>query len=128
MYIGKYVCDDKWDKYFMESAKLTATMATCLRRQVGAVAVRDKRIIVNGYNGSLPSHPHCTDVGCDDSTGHCLRTLHAEQNIVCWAAKQGVSLQDCVVYCTLEPCDRCAKLLEMAGVSVVYYLDEYVKQ
>src|SRR5690606_5886840 len=84
--IAQEVGRPTWDEYFMTMAHFVATRATCTRRQVGAVIVRDKRILTTGYNGSPPGLPHCSDVGCWIVDGHCVRTIHAEQNALVQAA------------------------------------------
>lgn len=116
-----------WSEYFMDIARMVATRSTCNRKQVGCVIVRDNRILVTGYNGSLPKQSHCTDDGCymDETGKHCLRTTHAEANAVAQAAQYGISLAGTTVYCTLRPCITCDKLLAAAGVECVYYVEEY---
>lgn len=115
-----------WDEYFMMMARdVVAKRATCPRRQVGAVLVRDKRIITTGYNGSPPGMPHCTDVGCRMHEGHCIRTIHAEQNAIVQAALYGVSTEGATCYVTASPCVTCANLLVAAGVVRVVYGEQY---
>lgn len=115
-----------WDEYFMMMARdVVAQRATCNRRKVGAVLVRDKRILTTGYNGSPPGMPHCTDVGCWMVENHCIRTIHAEQNAVVQAALHGISTQGASIYVTAAPCVNCAKLLVAAGVTRVVYADKY---
>lgn len=118
-----------WDAYFMMMAKdVVATRATCPRRQVGCVLVRDKRIITTGYNGSPSGMPHCTDVGCRMHEGHCVRAIHAEQNAIAQAALHGVSTQGATCYVTAAPCVNCANLLVAAGIVRVVYLEEYTNE
>jgi dCMP deaminase len=115
-----------WDEYFMMMARdVVSTRATCLRRKVGAVLVRDKRILTTGYNGSPPGMPHCTEVGCWMVEGHCIRTIHAEQNAIVQAAIHGISTQGATCYVTSAPCVHCAKLLIAAGIVRVVYADRY---
>jgi dCMP deaminase len=115
-----------WDEYFMMMARdVVAQRATCLRRKVGAVVVRNKRILTTGYNGSPPGMPHCTDVGCWEVEGHCIRTIHAEQNAIAQAALHGVSTEGATIYVTAAPCINCAKLLIASGISRVVYSDKY---
>lgn len=115
-----------WDEYFMMMAHdVVAKRATCPRRAVGVVLVRDKRIITTGYNGSPPGMPHCTEVGCRLHNGHCIRTIHAEQNAVAQAALHGVSTEGATCYVTAAPCVNCAKLLVAAGITRVVYGEEY---
>lgn len=115
-----------WDEYFMMMARdVVATRATCPRRQVGCVLVRDKRIITTGYNGSPPGMPHCTEVGCRLHKGHCIRTIHAEQNAITQGAVHGVSTKGATCYVTAAPCVTCAKLLVAAGIVRVVYGESY---
>jgi len=118
-----------WDEYFMMMAKdVVAKRATCPRRQVGAVLVRDKRIITTGYNGSPSGMPHCTEVGCRLHEGHCIRAIHAEQNAIVQAALYGVSTRGATCYVTAAPCVTCANLLVAAGIVRVVYGEEYTNR
>lgn len=117
-----------WDEYFVELAQVVAKRSTCNRRSVGAVLVRDKRILTTGYNGSPPGLPHCTDVGCLMVDGHCVRAIHAEQNAIIQAALHGIDLRGSTCYVTASPCVHCAKMLIAAGVERIVYLDEYTEQ
>ena len=108
-----------WDEYFMEIAEIVKTRSTCLRRQVGAVIVKDNRIITTGYNGAPSGLRHCTDIGgCERERLHIpsgqrhelCRALHAEQNAIIQAAKVGVSTEGATIYITLQPCVICAKM------------------
>ena len=112
---------------FMDIAVLMARRATCERRRVGAVAVVDRRPVVSGYNGPPPGQAHCTEVGCtlDPDTGGCSRSIHAEANVVAWAARRGTSLEGAEVYTTTAPCRPCAQLLVAAGVETVRFLESY---
>lgn len=113
-----------WDEYFLSIAREVATRSTCLRRHVGAVIVRDRRILCSGYNGSPPGQSHCTDVGCLLEDGRCIRTLHAEQNAIAQAALHGVSTRDATLYGTCRPCHVCARMIVGAGiVRVVFFGD-----
>lgn len=87
--------------------------------------VRDRRILATGYNGSPPGEPHCRDVGCDMQSGHCQRTTHAEVNAVAWAARAGIAVDGATLYCTLEPCATCRKVLASAGVRVFKWSEDY---
>lgn len=111
-------------RYFMDIAKLTAKRSTC-RVKVGAVAVKNRRIIMSAYNGSPSGMKHCTEVGCLFIDGHCKRTVHAEMNLITMCAKEGISLRDATVYCTHEPCNECKKNLISAGVKAVVYKENY---
>ena len=116
----------------MQIAHLVATRATCPRRSVGAIVVRDKHIVATGYNGAPAGLPHCPHdgqfndwpVGCLIS-GHCMRSLHAEQNCLLQAAKIGVSCEGSTMYVTCQPCNNCAKMIINAGVSRVVYEGDY---
>jgi dCMP deaminase len=116
---------ESWDQYFMRVAKLVATRATCDRKHVGAVIVRNNRILSTGYNGSLPGEPHCDDVGHLMRDGHCERTVHAEANAIAHAAKYGISLKDSTLYVTASPCLTCFKLAVSAGVTRIVYEEFY---
>lgn len=120
-------------EYFMAMAELAAERSTCLRRQVGAVIVRDNQIISTGYNGAPKDLPHCEDVGCrreqmniKSGTRHELcRGVHAEQNAVIQAAVFGVSVKGGTLYSTHHPCVLCVKILINAGIEKVIYKDGY---
>jgi dCMP deaminase len=118
-----------WDEYFMRIAHEVATRSTCPRLAVGAVIVRDKRILTTGYNGSPSGMPHCEDVGCliriVDGRESCQRTLHAEQNAIIQAAYHGVSVIRASVYCTHQPCLLCVKMIMNSGIEEVRYADGY---
>lgn len=113
-----------WDEYFLSIAREVATRATCLRRHVGAVIVRDRRILCTGYNGSPPGQPHCLDVGCLLEAGRCIRTLHAEQNALIQAALHGVSTKGASLYVTCRPCHVCARMVVGAGIVRVVFFGE----
>ena len=122
------------DTYFMRMAELVSTRSTCTRRAVGAVIVKEKRVLTTGYNGAPRGSKHCDEVGCvrdelsvPSGTRHELcRGVHAEQNAVVQAAYFGVSIKDSTLYCTTFPCSMCAKLLINAGISEVVYKHDYV--
>lgn len=114
-----------WDAYFLTIAEAVAQRSTCLRRKVGAVLVRDRRILVTGFNGAVRGQAHCLEVGCDMQDGHCVRAVHAEMNAVVQAALHGVSTMGSTVYCTSQPCHGCTKVLVNAGVAEVVYRDPY---
>lgn len=105
-----------WREYFLSMATVVSTRATCPRKSVGCVLVRDNRILVTGYNGSIPGGEHCTDAGCMIENGHCVRTVHAEVNAVAQAAKSGISIEGATAYVTITPCYTCKKVLISAGV------------
>ena len=92
-----------WDEYFMNIARVVATRATCDRKHVGAVLVRDKTILSTGYNGSIRGLPHCTEVGCLMENDHCVRTVHAEANAILQAARHGVRIEGADIYVSDVP-------------------------
>lgn len=123
-----------WDEYFMMLAKLAASRSTCLSRPTGAVVVKDKQVLATGYNGSLPGQVHCMDEGVclrrsrqwpEAAKYEMCRSAHAEANAVALAAKKGVSLEGATIYCTLEPCITCSKLIVMSGITRVVYEHPY---
>jgi dCMP deaminase len=114
-----------WDSYFMDIAFQVARRSTCPRASVGAVIVRDKRILTTGYNGSPRGLPHCTEAGCLIINGHCVRTLHAEQNAIIQGALHGVDVSHSVLYVTHQPCLNCAKMIINAGIDRVVYAGDY---
>lgn len=114
-----------WDEYFMRMADLVAERSTCLRRSVGAVLVREQRVIATGYNGSVHGQPHCSEAGCLIVDGHCKRTVHAEMNALLQCAAHGVAARGTAVFCTASPCLDCAKALVQAGVRRVVFREEY---
>lgn len=122
------------DEYFMEMAFLVSKRSTCLRRRVGAVIVKDKRVLSTGYNGSPKGTQHCETLGCireqmkiPSGTRHELcRGVHAEQNAIIQAAYFGISVKDGTIYTTTYPCSMCAKILINAGIREVVYSEGYV--
>lgn len=120
-----------WHEYFMEIAQLVAQRSTCLRRNVGAVLVKEKRILATGYNGAPRGIKHCAEVGClregipSGSRHELCRGIHAEQNAIIQAAYFGFSIRDSVLYSTHQPCFICTKMLINAGIKEIYYLEEY---
>jgi dCMP deaminase len=115
-----------WDEYFLDIAFSVAERSTCDRAHVGAVLVRDKRILATGYNGSPAGLPHCDEAGHLMVDGHCVRTLHAEQNAIIQSALHGISSQGATAYVTHQPCLTCAKMLINAGVQRVVYAGNYL--
>lgn len=117
----------------MDIASLVARRSTCRRRSVGAIAVRDKRILATGYNGAPSGLPHCLDIGClreemqvpSGERHELCRGIHAEQNVIIQAAYHGVSIGGATVYCTNLPCSICSKMLINAGVRKITYRDGY---
>jgi dCMP deaminase len=114
-----------WHTYFMNIAHQVATRATCPRKHVGAVIVRERTILSTGYNGSLPGLPHCEDSECMMEDGHCVATVHAEANAVLQAAKNGVAIAGGELYTTASPCWPCFKLLATVGIRRIYYGEFY---
>ena len=120
------------DLYFMRIASVAASRATCPRKQVGAVIVRDRRVLSTGYNGSIAGQPHCTEVGCMMVENHCERTIHSEANAIVQAARNGVNIDGGSIYVTASPCFNCFKLIAGAGLKrIVFgelYRDERIKK
>lgn len=114
-----------WDSYFLKVAMLVSERATCPRMHCGCVLVKDKNIIATGYNGSLPGHPHCVQIGCEVVDNHCQRTIHSEKNALLQAAKLGHSCKDSTAYVTNLPCYECSKALIMAGIKRVVIFGDY---
>lgn len=127
--------DDRpsWQEYFFNITKLVAERSTCTRRKVGAILVRDKRVISTGYNGVPAGITHCDAVGClrekmqvpSGERHELCRGLHAEQNAIIQASTHGVSIQGCTLYCTNMPCSICSKMLINAGIIKIYYGEGY---
>jgi len=122
-----------WNEYFMKLASLVATRSSCIRRNVGAVIVKDKRVLATGYNNVPIGAPHCSETGClreerkipSGERQEICRGLHAEQNAIIQAARFGISIKDAVLYCTHQPCVTCAKMLINAGITEVIFDGEY---
>jgi dCMP deaminase len=122
-----------WEDYFMDITARVAKRSTCLRRAVGAIIVKDKRILATGYNGAPSGIRHCAELGClreklgvESGKMHELcRGIHAEQNAIIQAAYHGVSLKGASVYCTNLPCSICAKMIINAGIQKIYYRSGY---
>jgi dCMP deaminase len=114
-----------WDEYFMRITSEVAQRSTCARAQVGAVVVKDKRILTTGYNGAPRGLPHCLEVGCLMVDGHCVRTIHAEQNALLQGALHGVALAGSTIYVTHQPCLNCAKMIINAGIVRVIFSKAY---
>ncbi|MEJ5360262.1 MAG: cytidine/deoxycytidylate deaminase family protein [Desulfobacterales bacterium] len=122
-----------WETYFMDITRLVARRTTCLRRAVGAVIVKDKRILSTGYNGAPTGIRHCAEVGClRESLGvqsgmrhELCRGIHAEQNAILQAAYHGVSVKGASLFCTTQPCSICAKMIINAGITKIHYESGY---
>ncbi len=125
-----------WDQYFIGITKLVAERSTCLRRKVGAIIVKEKRILATGYNGAPTGLKHCSEVGCireqmnvpSGQRHELCRGLHAEQNAIIQAALAGVSIKGSKLYCTTFPCSVCAKMLINAQIKEVIYVSDYMDQ
>lgn len=115
------------DEYYIEIAKAASLRSTCTRAKVGCVLVYDDMAISTGYNGSLPKHKHCIDVGCVTHNGHCIQTIHAEINALKRAIKAGYAekLTECTLYSTHRPCYSCIKTLAAFGINNIVYLNMY---
>ncbi len=122
-----------WDEYFMELCRLVSKRSTCVRRQVGAVLVRGKRILATGYNGAPSGLAHCLDIGClreklkipSGQRHELCRGLHAEQNAFIQSSLHGISVKDATLYVTNQPCIICAKMLINAGITEIVIADGY---
>ena len=125
-----------WDEYFLDIAELVSRRSTCRRRSVGAVLVKEKRILATGYNGAPSGLRHCLDLGClreqnnvpSGERHELCRGLHAEQNSIIQAALHGVSVKEATLYCTNHPCVICAKMIINAGVAKVIFQEGYSDQ
>ncbi len=125
-----------WHAYFMLLAKLVSVRSTCNSRKIGAVIVRNNRILATGYNGAVHGAPHCIDHGPDfclrrtigahdaEKYNYCISS-HAEVNAIDQAARFGIPLENAELYCTLEPCNWCFKQLIQAGIKKIYFEEYY---
>lgn len=122
-----------WDEYFMEMAEIVKTRSTCLRRQVGAVVVKKKRILASGYNGAPTGLKHCEETGClreqlgipSGQRHELCRGLHAEQNAIIQASLHGVKLEGATIYVTHQPCIICAKMVINTGITKLVFKGDY---
>lgn len=122
-----------WEEYFKQMAKYAATRSTCLRRQVGAIAVMGNRIIATGYNGAPPNVTHCSERGClrqklnipSGERHEVCYAMHAEQNLIVQCAQNGLSMKDSTVFCTTKPCFICTKMLYSVGIKSIYWDGDY---
>ncbi len=122
-----------WDDYFMDMAELARKRTTCLRRGVGAVIVKDNRVIATGYNGTPKGITHCSETGClreqlkvpSGQRHELCRGLHAEQNAIIQAACTGASIEGATLYCTTQPCSICSKMIINAGIKRIVIKESY---
>jgi dCMP deaminase len=122
-----------WEEYFMDITHLVAKRSTCTRRQVGAVLVKDKKILATGYNGAPSGLEHCLEIGClrekmgipSGERHELCRGLHAEQNAIIQAAYHGVQIRGATLYCTNHPCIICSKMIINAGIQKIIYEEGY---
>ncbi len=125
-----------WDQYFMDITRLVATRSTCLRRQVGALLVKDRNILATGYNGVPSGITHCDAVGClrdrlnvpSGERHELCRGLHAEQNAIIQAARHGINIDGSTLYCTTMPCIICSKMIINAGIGAIVYTEGYADE
>jgi len=125
-----------WDTYFMNISRMVSSRATCLRRKVGTLLVKERRILATGYNGTPSGITHCQETGClresmsipSGQRHELCRGLHAEQNALLQAALHGVSVQGSTLYCTNQPCVICAKMLINAGIKEIVIEDDYTDE
>lgn len=126
--VGQKYDRPSWDEYFIEIMEAVSKRATCDRGRAAAVIVKSRQILTTGYVGSAVGAPHCDEVGHDmrkfiDDVGniseHCVRTVHAEQNAICQAAKYGIQIEGATIYMRMEPCSTCAKMIVNAGIKEV---------
>jgi dCMP deaminase len=122
-----------WDEYFMQIVELIKTRSTCLRRQVGALIVKDKRILSTGYNGAPMGCKHCSEIGClreqlkvpSGQRHELCRAIHAEQNAIVQAAYSGTSVKGGTLYVTNQPCVLCSKMIINAGIKKIVFNGDY---
>lgn len=125
-----------WEEYFMDITHLVSKRSTCLRRQVGAIIVKDKKILTTGYNGAPSKIRHCIDIGClreklgipSGERHELCRGLHAEQNAIIQAAYHGVEIRGATLYCTNHPCIICSKMIINAGIKRIVYEEGYADE
>jgi len=123
-----------WDEYFIKIMEMVGSRGSCDRGRAGCVITRENRIIATGYAGSPAGLPHCDEVGHEMhtiihadglQTRHCIRTVHAEQNAICEAARMGIALERATLYCKMTPCYVCAKMIINAGIKKVVCSQDY---
>jgi len=123
-----------WDEYFLKILEMVGSRGSCDRGRAGCVITKNNRIISTGYVGSPIGLPHCDEVGHEmhtvihedgSKTQHCIRTIHAEQNAICEAARMGIALEGGTLYCKMTPCYTCAKMIINAGIKRVVCAQDY---
>ncbi len=123
-----------WDDYFLKVSDVVADRATCDRGRAGCVIAKDKRILTTGYVGAPAGLPHCDEAGHQikeithkdgNTSKHCVRTTHAEQNAIVQAARSGVSIKNATLYCKMTPCHDCAKMIANSGIGRVVCRKDY---
>ena len=119
-----------FEELFVETTKLVAKRSSCVKAQQAALLIKDNRIISFGYNGPPAGTLNCLEEGGEevcgkDSNGSCFLGVHAEQNAIGYAARNGIDTEGCIIYCTMTPCISCAKLVSAAGIKEFHYINEY---
>ena len=112
-------------EFYIGTLKLVAKRGSCIRNQVGAILVKDNRIIASGYNGAPSGSPPCPDKLTCDPNKPCTRAIHAEANLIAFCAKNGIATEGCTLYTSTSPCIKCAELIIQSGIQCVFYLEEY---
>lgn len=116
---------NKYDETMLATAKLFGELSYCVKAKVGAVIARDGRILATGYNGTVSGHDNCCEIEIDGVLKTSPFTVHAEQNVISYCAKNGIATDGATMYITLSPCSLCAKLIAQSGIKRVVYLDNY---
>ena len=119
-----------FEELFVKTTKLVAKRSSCVKAQQAALLIKDNRIISFGYNGPPAGTLNCLEVGGEevcgkDSNGSCFLGIHAEQNAIGYAARNGINTEGCIIYCTMTPCISCAKLIVASGIKEFHYINEY---
>lgn len=116
---------NKYDETMLATAKLFGELSYCTKAKVGAVIAKDGRILATGYNGTVSGHDNCCEIEIDGVLKTSPFTVHAEQNVISYCAKNGIPTDGATMYITLSPCQLCAKLIVQAGIKRVVFLDLY---
>lgn len=116
---------DKYDEAMLATAKLFGNLSYCIKAKVGAIIARDGRVLATGYNGTVSGHDNCCEIEINGVLKTSPFTVHAEQNVISYCAKNGISTYGATMYITLSPCQLCAKLIVQAGIKRVVFLDLY---